>query len=89
MPNGIEINEDMITKRLKKLKVDKPPGLDGIVPKLLIEASVELRKPLCILFNKSLQDGMVPEDWIKAHVSALFKKGSRELDGNYRPVRLT
>jgi hypothetical protein len=53
---------------------------------------VELSKPLCILFNKSLQeqqDGIAPEDWKKTNVSALFKKGSMELAGNYRPVSLT
>jgi hypothetical protein len=86
---GIQINVDMIINRLKKLKVGKAPGLDGIVPKLLIEASVELSKPLCILFNKCLQDGMVLEDRKKANVSAFFKKGSRELACNYRPVSLT
>jgi hypothetical protein len=50
---------------------------------------VELSKPPCILFNKSLQDGIVSEDWKKANVSALFKKGSRELGSNYRLVSLT
>jgi Reverse transcriptase (RNA-dependent DNA polymerase) len=89
MLNGIEINEEMIINRLKELKVGKALGLDGIVPKLLIEASVELSKPLCILFNKSWQDGIVPEDWKKANVSVLFKKRSRELASNYRLVSLT
>jgi hypothetical protein len=57
--------QEMITNRLKKLKVGIAPGLDGIVPKLLIEASMELSKPLCILYSKSLQDGVIPEDWKK------------------------
>jgi hypothetical protein len=47
------------------LKVGKAPGLDGIVTKLLIEASMELSKPLYILFSKPLQDGVVQKDWKK------------------------
>jgi hypothetical protein len=63
------------------VKVGNAPGLDGSVPKLLIEASLELSKPPCILLNKSLQDGTVPKDWKKANISALSKNGSRELAG--------
>jgi hypothetical protein len=85
---GIEMNEGMNINRLKKLKVGKAPGLDGIVPKLLTEASLKLSKPLYILFIKSLQDRVVPKDWKKANVSALFKKGSRELAGKLHASRL-
>ena len=33
--------------------------------------------------------GEVPEDWRIANVVPLFKKGSRDNPGNYRPVSLT
>jgi hypothetical protein len=88
MLGGIELHAVMIINRLKKLKIGKAPGLDGIAPKLLIEASLELSKPLNILFNNSLQGGVVLKDWKKANVSALFKKGSSELAGNYRSLSL-
>jgi len=48
-----------------------------------------LIRPLVLLFNKSLATGKIPQDWRRANVSALFKKGSKKEPGNYRPVSLT
>ena len=33
--------------------------------------------------------GVIPTIWKEAHVSAVFKKGSRSQPGNYRPISLT
>uniref|UniRef100_A0A8C5Q884 Reverse transcriptase domain-containing protein n=1 Tax=Leptobrachium leishanense TaxID=445787 RepID=A0A8C5Q884_9ANUR len=55
-------------------------GPDGIHPKLLKELSDVIAKPLT---------GVVPEDWKFANVVPIYKKGSREESGNYRPVSLT
>ena len=41
------------------------------------------------IFNSFLESGQVPEDWRVPNVTTLFKKGSREQLGNYRPVSLT
>ncbi|GAB0208736.1 mitochondrial enolase superfamily member 1 [Grus japonensis] len=37
----------------------------------------------------SWRTGEVPEDWRKANVTLVFKKGKKEGPGNYRPVSLT
>ena len=39
--------------------------------------------------QKSLNTGEVPSDWRSANVMPIFKKGSRSVPGNYRPVSLT
>ena len=41
------------------------------------------------IFTQSLQTGVVPTDWTKAYVSLVFKKCSRHLPENYRPISLT
>ncbi|GAB0189194.1 mitochondrial enolase superfamily member 1 [Grus japonensis] len=38
---------------------------------------------------KQERTGEVPEDWRKASVTPVFKKGKKEDPGNYRPVSLT
>ena len=65
------------------------PGPDGITPLLLKELSAEAAPALAMIFNKSLDEGVVPEDWKEANVTPIFKKGSKSVPGNYRPVSLT
>ena len=59
---------------LKELNPNKAQGPDGIPPRVLKEISKEISKPLCHLFNKTIEEGVLPEDWKTAEVTAIFKK---------------
>ena len=48
-----------------------------------------LLEPLTIIMNKSLNDGALPQDWKKANVSPIYKKGPKHISFNYRPISLT
>ena len=85
----IEINEAIVLKQLQNLKVNKSPGPDCLHPRLLKELSSELKGPLTILFQRSLGEGLLPRDWRDAHITPIYKKGKKEICGNYRPVSLT
>ena len=37
----------------------------------------------------SIEENEVPDDWKHAEVTPIFKKGSKIIPGNYRPVSLT
>ena len=37
MLNDVELSPDIVLNKLTKLKLTKAPGLDGIVPRLLVE----------------------------------------------------
>ena len=87
--DDLTINEDDMYQVLSNLKTSKSPGPDGVHPRLLRELSRELSQPLLILFNKTLNEGNIPDIWKKAEVKPIFKKGSKEDPGNYRPVSLT
>ena len=71
------VTPEMISKKIKMMKTNKSPGVDGITPKLLKEIVNEISIPLANFFNISLKEGIVPAEWKEASVTPLFKKGSR------------
>ena len=78
-----------VEKRLKRLKTTKSPGIDAIHPVLLKECASEICEVVADMFNKSINDGILPSMWKKAQVSPIFKKGNKHSCANYRPVSLT
>lgn len=86
---SLAINEEQVRKKLTALKPNKSPGPDSLHPYVLKELASSLAAPLTILFNKSIQVTQIPDSWKKAHVTPIFKKGSRHSPSNYRPVSLT
>ena len=85
----IEITREKVCNKLSQIQENKSPGPDGIHPKILKEMANVLDNPLTILFNKSLKEGRLPNEWKCANVVSIFKKGSRLEAGNYRPISLT
>ena len=64
-------------ERLESLNPRKSPGPDGLHPRVLKELSNEISKPLAIIVHKSLDEHILPQNWKDAHVSPIFKKGSK------------
>ena len=78
-----------IVSKLKSLDKSKSPGYDGFHPIVLVETAEIIATPLLIIFEKTLTNGTLPDDWKNANVTAIFKKGNKSEPGNYRPVSLT
>jgi hypothetical protein len=53
---------------------------------MLKSTAKTLCTPLCIIFNRSLQEGVFPDVWKTANVIPIFKKGEADTPSNYRPV---
>ena len=84
-----EITPEMVLKKLQDLNPNKTPGPDGWHPYLLKQLASQLATPLSILFQKSLSEGNLPDDWLAACITAIHKKGDKSLPGNYRPISMT
>ena len=89
MLGQIVVTPEIVATKMNNMKENKSPGVDGISPKTLKETVGQISTPLAHVFNKSLQEGIVPLEWNEANITLLFKKGSRNNSVKYRPVRLT
>ena len=85
----IDIHVGGITKLLLKLNPQKANGPDQVPTRVLREAAEEISPYLSIIFQQSLQSSQLPTDWLTANISPIYKKGSRSVAANYRPVSLT
>jgi len=78
-----------IDKMLCELKIHKACGPDGIKPIILRNLHQTVAPILQILFQKCYDTGQTPDEWRKANVSPIYKKGDKTEPANYRPVSLT
>ena len=87
---SVHFTPDRIERKIDKLKPTPACGPDGISTTFLKRFKSVVKYPLSYIFNKSMFEGTVPEDWRCANITPIFKnKGSRSDCSNYRPVSLT
>ncbi|KAF2348737.1 Reverse transcriptase domain [Trinorchestia longiramus] len=78
-----------VAKELSILNPYKSTGPDGFGPRILKETAEVISEPLTNIFNRSLETGIAPEDWKRANVTPIFKKGNKQIPNNNRPISLT
>ena len=75
---------------IKKLKRRKSPGADGITNEMLIYAGKPALYKLLDIFNKTWQEGSLPQSWREATMIPIHKKGKSKTEAtSYRPISLT
>ena len=83
------ITEELVHRKISKLNITKAIGPDEMHPFILATFFEHLCKPLCLIYNQSLQLGQLPQDWKLANVTPVFKNDQRNLPNNYCPISLT
>ena len=62
----------MVAKKIKAMKDNKSPEVDGIPPKQLLRETVkQISIPLARVLNLSLNEGVVPFEWKEANIIPL------------------
>ena len=82
------ISVEEVSLAIKKLKLKKSSGPDGIVGEFL-RFSPDFTVPFFVKFLNALFDrGIYPDRWNESIILPLYKKGNRSEPGNYRGISL-
>ena len=88
MLKSIDVKESDLLNILKSLDPNKAHGHDDISIRMLKLSQKSILKPLKLIFEICLQTRLFPDQWKKASVVPIHKKGDKQLIENYRPVSL-
>ena len=91
LPNSFVMfpcNEDEIILLINQFKQNKSTGPNSIPSNILQLLAQDISKPLSMIFNLSFETGMYPDKLKISKVTPIFKKGSRLVASNYRPISL-
>ena len=71
------------------LVLGKALGPDVLTTYIFKHGASEIASILQMLFTQSLNTSTLPEDWLTANITPVYKKGIRSMPSNYRPIPLT
>ena len=87
--HNINLTTDRVKKRLNLMNPNKAPGNDDINPAIIAATADQIAEQVTDIFKKSIDEGIVPEDWRTSNITPIHKKDSRSKAENYRGVHLT
>ena len=87
--SDIEITRKDVTDAIKDIPTHASPGPDKLPAIVLKECADQLSVPIQKIWRKSLDTGEIPDILKLQTIIPLYKKGSKTLPENYRPVSLT
>ena len=79
---------DDVKKVIRKLDGSMSCGLDKIPANILKDCNEIIAPYLTYIYNCSISTAIFPDDWKMARVSPIFKAGTKEDSGNYRPISI-
>ena len=74
---------------IRNKKINKALGPDGVPARVLKHCADSAAPVLQKMFQASIDNKYLPQDWRKANITPIYKKGDKSCPANYRPVSLT
>ena len=87
--SDIDITTKDIIEAIKDIPTHAAPGPDKIPAVVLKECAEQLSEGILKIWRKSLDTGDIPDILKLQTIIPIYKKGSKTLPENYRPVSLT
>ena len=84
----LTFTEADIIAAIDEIPSSSSPGIDGITAKALKSCKYALATPLRLLWEKSLNEGVIPAECKSSLIIPLHKGGARDDPRNYRPISL-
>ena len=86
--SNFNIYTDTIIQLIRSLDTNKAHGCDGISVRMSKLYATSISKTLHILIDNSVTNEYFPNEWKKANVILVHKKGDKQIIKNYRPVSI-
>ena len=86
--NFVEVDQQQIEKEILKLDANKASQSSDIPIKIVKENIDVFSDFLCSSFNSSIKLSKFPENLKQADITPAYKKGKKDIKGNYRPVSI-
>ena len=85
----LEFSQSDVIEAIGEIKSSAAAGPDEVPVQLLHGCKHSLALPILMIWSHSKETDVVPQFYKLSHISPLYKKGSKALPENYRPVSLT
>lgn len=83
-----EVTPDEVIKTTRKMKNKNSYGYDEIPMQLISKTITTIAEPIAYIINKAFIEGKFPEALKMAWVKPIYKNGSKDDLGNYRPINM-
>ena len=87
--DDLDIDCSALTSALQCTPTWSAPGPDGITAFFIKTYAEEIAPAFTVIWQQSLDSGIMPDDVNLAFITPLFKGGDKSDPANYRPVALT
>lgn len=82
------VTQDQVMAIIASLNDRKAAGFDGFKTTFIKKIANFIVSPLCNIINRSIDTSIFPDDMKLAKITPLYKKGSKNLCENYRPISI-